>query len=105
MGHAALVIGLGLLAAVAAWAEGTTVTLGGQVRDLNGTGVAGVPVTLAGAQTGATVTDGDGRFAFAGLPAGGTYTVTPTGTAWSVAPVDQTVAGLTGDRVDLTFVA
>ena len=105
VGHAALVIGLGLLGAAAAWAQGPTFAISGQVRDLNGTGVAGVPVTLAGAQTGATVTDGDGRFAFAGLPAGGTYTVTPTGTAWSVAPVDQTVAGLTGDRVDLTFVA
>jgi hypothetical protein len=55
-----------------AWAQGPTFAISGQVRDLNGTGVAGVPVTLAGAQTGATVTDGDGRFAFGGLPAGGT---------------------------------
>jgi FG-GAP-like repeat/Carboxypeptidase regulatory-like domain len=40
--------------------------------------VPGVTITLTGTSGGSTLTDGSGNYTFASLPAGGSYTVTPT---------------------------
>ena len=99
--------GLVLLLAAAAPAPaqpGAHITLGGQVRDRQGTGVAGVAVTLSGPQTGTATTDDEGRFAFPGLAAGGTYTVTPSAPAFVFDPVSRTFAALAHDEGGAAFV-
>jgi hypothetical protein len=80
-------------------------TLSGQVRDRNATGVAGVTVTLSGPQTGTATTDEDGRFTFSGLAAGGTYTVTPSAPTFVFSPVSRTFAALAHDDGGAAFVA
>lgn len=63
---------LALLRASTAAAQ-TTATLAGHAEDASGARLPGVTVTLSSAATGLTrtaVTDGEGRFTFAGLPAG-----------------------------------
>jgi hypothetical protein len=93
------------VAAPAAAQPGGPITLAGQVRDRNATGVAGVTVTLSGAQTATATTDDHGRFAFTGLGAGGTYTVTPSAPAFVFSPVSRTLAALAHDEGGAAFVA
>ncbi|WP_291980812.1 SdrD B-like domain-containing protein [Luteitalea sp.] len=77
----------------------------GTVRDLNDTGVAGVAVNVTGSATRATVTNADGEYAFADLPDGGTYTVTPTQPSFVFTPQSQVFANLASDRVAAFFLA
>ncbi|HEY0081239.1 MAG TPA: carboxypeptidase regulatory-like domain-containing protein, partial [Pyrinomonadaceae bacterium] len=57
-----------------------TYRIGGRITDNNNNAIAGVTVNLSGAQAGTTTTDASGNYAFANLPAGGNYTVTPAST-------------------------
>ena len=82
-----------------------TFTISGQVRDLNDTGVAGITMTLTGAQSRTLTTDLDGRYAFTGLAAGGTYTVTPTRATFAFVPPSQTFPTLARDEVASFFIA
>ena len=63
----------------------TIVSIGGRVTDTLGNAVANVTVSLGGSQTGTTTTDAAGNYSFGGLAAGGNYTVTPSGGAYSPA--------------------
>ncbi len=55
----------------------TTVNLGGTILTEQGEGVDGVLVTLSGDETGTTMTDANGDYAFT-VPAGSNVTITPT---------------------------
>ncbi len=83
----------------------TMFTISGQVRDLNDTGVPNVTMTLSGSQSMALTTDLDGRYVFASLAAGGTYTVTPTRGTFAFNPPSQTFATLARNEVAQFFVA
>jgi len=72
--------------------------LGGSVRRPNGAAMSGVTVTLSGGQTPATViTDAQGAYSFANLPAGGNYTVTPSKTGYDFAPSSKSFTDLGAD--------
>ena len=79
--------------------------ISGQVRDLNDTGVAGVTVTLSGAQGSTVTTDPGGTYVFPALIAGGTYTVTPAKGSFAFTPASQTFPNLQQDEVAAFFVA
>jgi uncharacterized repeat protein (TIGR01451 family) len=76
----------------------TLPSINGRVRDSNSNGVAGVLVTLSGAQSATTQTDGAGFYQFAELPVGGNYTLTPTKTNLSFEPPAQTFNSLNADQ-------
>ncbi|HVG34794.1 MAG TPA: FG-GAP-like repeat-containing protein [Pyrinomonadaceae bacterium] len=79
------------------------VSLSGQITTAQGTPVEGVTVTLAGSQTGTTLTDANGNYTFANLPVGGTYSATPSKTFYRFNPRGQTFNDLTSNqRADFT---
>jgi protocatechuate 3,4-dioxygenase beta subunit len=59
-------------------AYGGEITISGRVMSMQGAPVSGIMITLAGTQEGQIVTDGNGYYAFSGLPPG-SYAVRPTG--------------------------
>jgi inhibitor of cysteine peptidase len=73
--------------------------LAGRVVDAVGTSLAGVSVTLSGAQSGTTTTDANGNYLFASLPAGGNYTLTPTKQFYVFNPVNQAFNNLGGNQI------
>ena len=85
----------------------TTHTVAGRVTT-NGAGRPGVTVTLSGSRGATTTTDADGNYSFAGLPAGGNYTVTPSAASTVIAPTyksyDNLGANQTADFKATPFV-
>jgi hypothetical protein len=81
-------------------------TLSGRVvRTGTTTGVAGVTIGLTGSRAASATTDASGNFSFAGLPAGGNYTVKPaTSTLWSYSPASKVYTNLTASQAQ-TFSA
>src|SRR5205814_1925647 len=67
-------------------------TIGGRVAE-GGVGLAGINVTLTGAQNSFTVTAGDGSYSFT-VPEGGSYTLTPALLGFTFSPAEQTVNNL-----------
>jgi TolB protein len=53
-------------------------SISGRVTDGRGTGIAGATVTISGTVSSATTADAAGNYSFAGLPAGGNYTLSPS---------------------------
>jgi Tol biopolymer transport system component len=53
-------------------------SISGRVTDGRGTGIADATVTLTGTVMSSTMTDAVGNYSFAGLPAGGSYTLSPS---------------------------
>ena len=70
-----------------------TYTVSGQIM-LNGGGFSGVTISLSGSQTTSRITGGSGNYSFVGLPAGGTYTITPTLAGYVFIPPSQTFTNL-----------
>jgi hypothetical protein len=62
-----------------------------------GTGISGVTVSLAGAQTASVQTDSYGRFSFDNLPANQSYTITPTKDGYAFSPTSRTIDNLSAD--------
>ncbi len=81
-------------------------TLSGRVvRTGTTTGVAGLAIGLTGSRAASATTDANGNFSFAGLPAGGNYTVKPaTSTLWSYSPASKVYTNLTASQAQ-TFSA
>ncbi|MGH9944098.1 MAG: carboxypeptidase regulatory-like domain-containing protein, partial [Pyrinomonadaceae bacterium] len=72
-------------------------SIGGRITD--GTNkLAGVTVTLSGAQTGTTTTDAAGNYSFANLNAGGNYVITPAQADLNFTPPSQTFTNLTANQ-------
>jgi hypothetical protein len=88
-----------------------TFTVTGTVFDNSGvTGaVPGVTITLSGSSMQSTITDADGKFAFANLPLNGTFTVTPSSPNWRFFPTSSSfntippLFGFAGKNTDLRF--
>ena len=79
-------------------------TMSGAVQSLEGHGVAGVLLTIAGSQTFSTTTDSDGSFSQTGLP-WGTYIVTPDLADLTFSPPTRTVVITTSDVSGVAFSA
>lgn len=73
----------------AASAIATTFTISGRVS-LNGTGLAGVLVSISGAGTGSLTTDATGNFSFSGVQ-NGNYTITPSVAGYTFLPANRAV--------------
>ena len=71
-------------------------TISGQVTE-NGTGLAGVLVTLSGSQVGTRTTDSNGNYSFE-LAGGGNYTVTTSLTGFTFTPPSQTFNNLSANQ-------
>ena len=94
---------------------GPLFTVTGKVSDTslnpNGTGISGVTVSLMGSISASTTTDANGNFSFANLPENGTFTLTPSSSAWSFFPSAKTfstsapLVGFIGKNIDVHFTA
>lgn len=71
-------------------------TISGKVTE-NGTGLAGVTVTLSGSQPGLRTTDSNGNYLFE-LAGGGNYTVTPSIVGFNFAPANLTFNNLSASQ-------
>ncbi|HWS86861.1 MAG TPA: FG-GAP-like repeat-containing protein [Pyrinomonadaceae bacterium] len=70
----------------------------GRVTAPGGAALPGVTVTLSGSQSASRQTDADGYYIFENLPAGGTYTVTPSKENVSFEPPSRTFDNLSADQ-------
>ncbi|MCX7598961.1 MAG: carboxypeptidase regulatory-like domain-containing protein, partial [Armatimonadetes bacterium] len=75
----------------------------GRIVDTAGKPIAGVTVTLSGAASKSTATDGNGYYAFRDLRTGD-YTVTPTKSGWTFTPANRRYTGLAQDVDNADFV-
>ncbi len=75
----------------------STFNIGGRVT-YNNTPVIGATVTLSGTTNASVTTDAVGNYQFSGLPAGGTYTVTPSLTNYIFTPASRTFSNLTSNQ-------
>jgi plastocyanin len=80
-----------------------TFSISGTVTS-SGTGLAGVTMTLSGADSATTTTDANGNYVFSGLVSG-SYTVTPSKTDFTFVPVDSTQAVNSADITGVVFTA
>lgn len=62
-------------------------------------------LTLTGTKSNTAVSDMNGNYAFHGLPAGGTYTITPSQPFHTFNPVNQTISNLSGNLTEVNFAA
>jgi len=74
-------------------------SLSGRASKDDGSGLAGVTVSLSGSQTVAAAANTSGDYTFAGLPTSGDYTLTPGRVNYTFTPVSQAVGRPAGDRV------
>jgi len=76
---------------------GIAASVAGQITVSSGGLLSEAIVTLAGTQCGATPTDGAGDYSF-GIPAGGSYTVTPSQVGYVFSPPSQSFNSLSGNQ-------
>ncbi len=79
-----------------------TYTISGQIT-LGGSGMSGVTVTLTGTQGGSTTTDSGGNYSFAGLGAGGNYTITPSRSGYTFSPASLNYTNLSSNQTGANF--
>ncbi len=88
---------------------GGLVTISGNIQMYNApaanTNLQGVTVTLSGSASQTTTTDTNGNYSFIGLPAGGSYKVTPSGLSKIYDPVYRNYASLTVNITNANFTA
>jgi photosystem II stability/assembly factor-like uncharacterized protein len=77
-------------------ASTVTYTISGQVT-LSGSGLNGVTVTLSGSQSNSATTNGLGNYSFT-VPAGGSYTVTPSLAGYTFNPTSLSFNNLSGSQ-------
>ena len=73
-------------------------SIAGTVRDSGGIGLPGVTITVEGSAFATTATATDGSYVLANLPAGGSFTVTPSATGYTFSPASTSLADVTTDR-------
>lgn len=81
----------------------TTYIISGTVTS-SSAALQGVTMTLSGASAATATTDASGNFAFSGI-ANGSYTVTPSKTAYTFSPVSKTITINGADTTGNTFTA
>jgi CSLREA domain-containing protein len=74
-----------------------THTVTGTIVNGSGAGLSGVTVTLAGARSAVALTDASGNFTFAGVPAGGSFVLTPEKEGFSFNPPNRVIADIGAD--------
>ena len=74
-------------------------TVSGRVTTAGGAALAEVVLTLSGSQSGTARSDASGAYSFGSLPAGGSYTVTPSKTHYAFDRTGISFDNLGGDRV------
>ncbi len=73
-------------------------TVSGHVQQASGAGVSGATVTLTGgASPVQTTTDTGGNYTFAGVTAGGNYTITVSAPGFTITPTSRTLSNLSGN--------
>ena len=78
-------------------------SVSGRVTDDTGHALAGATVSLTGSQAATATSDANGGYSFAGLSAGGNYTVKAEKVGYTFAPVSQGFTDLSADaRADFT---
>ncbi|HEX8473043.1 MAG TPA: carboxypeptidase regulatory-like domain-containing protein [Pyrinomonadaceae bacterium] len=81
-------------------------SINGQVTTQSGAPLAGATVALSGSRTASVVTGNDGTYRFDALPAGGTYTLTPSKVNRTFqSPATLTFQNLTANQTAQSFVA
>ncbi len=78
------------------------VSIGGKIIE-NALPLANVSVTLNGSQTATTTTDSNGNYAFANLPSGGNFLVTPTLNGHSFEPQSLSYTNLAANITNANF--
>lgn len=78
--------------------QATGFTISGRVATASNGNLAGVTLTLSGSQGGSTQSDINGNYTFANLSAGN-YTVTPSKTAFSFSPANESFLNLSSNQV------
>jgi Big-like domain-containing protein/carboxypeptidase family protein/beta-propeller repeat-containing protein/IPT/TIG domain-containing protein len=73
-------------------------SISGRVADDSGIGRSGVTVSITGTQSTSTLTDANGNYSFANLPAAGNYTLNPSLAAFTFVPTSQTVNSLSSNQ-------
>src|SRR5262249_13397160 len=71
--------------------------ISGRVSDGGGAAISGVTMTLSGDQSSTAQTDASGNYTFTNLPAGGSYTVTPSKTYYDFSPASTTISPLSSN--------
>jgi inhibitor of cysteine peptidase len=71
-------------------------TISGQVT-ANGSPLSGVTISLTGTRSFSTTTDSNGNYSFS-VPAGGSYTVTPSLAAYTFSPASQTFSNMSANQ-------
>jgi subtilisin family serine protease len=92
------------LAAVNAVPTAAAGSISGHVASADGTPLAGVIITLAGAAARKTISDNYGNYRVDGVAPGGFYTVTPSRVNYSFEPNERALS-LGSNSADATFVA
>jgi hypothetical protein len=85
-------------------ATAITYTISGRVT-LDGNGLGGVTITVSGTQGCSVSTDSNGYYSCPGLPAGGSYTVTPSKLSYSFSPSSLVFSNLSADQTAANFTA
>src|SRR3989440_7005514 len=75
-----------------------TFAIGGRVSDAGGKAIAGVTLSLTGAQTATATTDAAGVYSFPNLPAGASYTVKASRANYTFAPSSLSFDNLTSGQ-------
>ncbi|MBX3294047.1 MAG: carboxypeptidase regulatory-like domain-containing protein [Acidobacteria bacterium] len=81
----------------------TTYTISGRAYDGNGTGIPNVEINVGGGSNAATMTDADGNYSIAGLPADAPYVVSATKEDVDLANNPKIIDTLIGDRPNVDF--
>jgi len=82
-----------------------TFGLGGRVTDQGGNGLANVSLSLSGSATDSAISDANGNYSFADLPADGIYSVSASNGVNIFSPGEQTESPLVSDVSGLDFMA
>jgi hypothetical protein len=77
--------------------------ISGRIANANGSAIDGVAVSLSGAQSGLTTTDGSGNYSFVNLSPGGNYTVTPAKINYNFTPGNAALANLSANQAGVNF--
>jgi hypothetical protein len=76
----------------------STYAISGQVTGAGGNALSGVTVTMSGAQSATATTSPDGRYTFAGVPAGTSGTVAPSLPGYEFTPASRSFTSLNANQ-------
>jgi hypothetical protein len=78
-------------------------SISGYVKDGCGTAISGATIALSGSLSRSATTASNGSYQFTGLTNQGNYTITPTKSSWSFAPVSISTVSLSANLANQNF--